>query len=54
MSQNFVVEVFYNACYVAHAAVADFDIASVENVAKRMSCAEILVDELQEGFSNVR
>ena len=43
------VDALYNACNVAHAAVADFDIASVENLRRRcpvpkclsMSCRKV-------------
>ena len=53
MSQYFVVVAFYNAGHVVHATIADLDIASVENFVKGMTCVEMFVDKLEEGFADI-
>ena len=43
---------FDNLCHISHTAIADFDIVSVEYLVELVVFSEMLVNQLEEMFSN--
>ena len=51
--QNFLVMLYDNTGHIFHAAVANFDCVSVENLVEFVFLGEVFIDELEETFCNI-